>query len=97
MNINEFLQYIKERFDECFAVFLCKDLQIISPSILVALTAQVKHVRREKTGSNGFRANFGSSISAGTFIGFFPMISDRFLQDPAEFDGWNLRPGSERN
>jgi hypothetical protein len=90
MNINEFFQYIKERFDECFAVFLCKDLQIISPSILVALTAQVKNVRREKTGSNGFLANFGSSISAGTFIGFFPMISDRLLQDPAEFDGRNL-------
>lgn len=40
MNVNEFFEYIKERFDDYFAAFLCKQLKMISPAILVALTVK---------------------------------------------------------
>ncbi len=45
---------------------------------LVFLLSQVKHVRRETTGSNGFLTNFGSSIPTGTFSDF----SDDFRSVP---------------
>ncbi len=41
------------------------------PEQMILWISQVKHVRRETTGSNGFPANFGSSIPTGTFSDFF--------------------------
>ncbi|CAF4098117.1 unnamed protein product [Rotaria sordida] len=38
MNGDEFFDYLKKRFNETFAIFICKELQIITPSVLVVLT-----------------------------------------------------------
>jgi len=38
MNHDEFWNYLKNRYDEKFANFICNDLNIITPSVLTVLT-----------------------------------------------------------
>ncbi|CAF1525383.1 unnamed protein product [Rotaria sordida] len=38
MNTDEFFEYLEKRYNNTFAVFICKELQIITPSILTVLT-----------------------------------------------------------
>ena len=49
MNSNDFFHHIKEKINEELAIFLCKELHIISPSILVASTSLNTAVFRLKT------------------------------------------------
>ena len=40
MNSSDFFEYIKQKYDEDLAVFICKDLKIICPTLLVALNGK---------------------------------------------------------
>ncbi|CAM4821404.1 unnamed protein product [Rotaria magnacalcarata] len=40
MNTNQFFEYLKTTFNEKFAVFICEDLHIITPSVLAVLTTK---------------------------------------------------------
>lgn len=47
MNNNVFFQQIKEKFSEEFVFFFCRELQIVLPSVLIALTMkQIKDLAR---------------------------------------------------
>ncbi len=40
MNVDNFCDCMKQRSDESFAIFLCKDLKIINPLILEMLSVK---------------------------------------------------------
>ncbi len=64
------------------------------------VTAQIKDVRWETAGSNGFPANFGSSIPAGTFSDFFrcfPTGSYQKVQEIGRNPPEKIRITSDRN
>ena len=47
MNSNDFFAYIRDKIDEEFAFFFCKELRIVSPSVLIALsTKQMEEITR---------------------------------------------------
>jgi hypothetical protein len=40
LNVDQFFNYLENRFDEKFATFICEDLQIITPCILTVWTTK---------------------------------------------------------
>jgi hypothetical protein len=79
------------------------NISIIQIRLLDAFFQYMKNIDGHQDPGRKLRAGSGRKAPeiAGTwkqyshreFFGFFPMISDRFLPDPAGSSGRNLRPG----
>ncbi len=80
--------------------FVLKQIYVSFQYLYLYIVSQVKHVRRETTGSNGFPANFGSSTPTGTFSDFFrwfPTSSYRKVQTVGRNPPEKIRKTSGRN